>query len=733
MAHPPSSPGSTKAWAVPLLLAAATAGGGYWADAVVRSVSEDRVIEQLRLGLEANERSLELWMAAQESTVRLVAENPSVVALASALVAAGAEPGATPDKLRARPDQLEFRRQVVSGALARGHGGASLEGVVGGALTDMEGRILAALDAARVGMRHEAFGDQAILRVLAGEALVLHPHRTAGGSDDARVEMSVAAPVSDDRGVFGALIFRLRPEVEFTRMLNSTRFGASGESYAFDRNGLALSDSRFPEQVRALGLIPEDRAEGTILNLSLRDPGGDLTQGFRPPTPKSEWPLSRMVVGALEGRAGLDTKGYRDYRGVKVVGAWTWLDRHDLGLVTKVDHAEAYATLGLLRRAFGLLIALLASAALGLLAYTRLAGRLGRDLRRAQKLGHYTLEHKIGQGGMGAVYRARHALLRRPTAVKLIRADRVSTEMLARFEREVQVTSQLTHPNTIAVFDFGRAGDGTFYYAMEYLDGVTLDRLVAGEGALDARRALHLVRQLCGSLAEAHAQGLIHRDIKPANVMLCVRGLVYDFVKVLDFGLAKEAAGGGDGSLTSAGELTGTPLYMAPEMIRAPESASPRSDVYAVGAVAYYLLSGSQVFPGKTVMEILERHLRDAPIAPSERSGRPIDPALDRLVLRCLEKDPARRPGDARDVLVELDRIGGADRPWTQAEARAWWESRGEAYRRTLAGGPPTGAPDLEIELLDRISGTGGTGASALLEDGTLTRHARPQGQEERR
>src|SRR6185295_10437343 len=161
--------------------------------------------------------------------------------------------------------------------------------------------------------------------------------------------------------------------------------------------------------------------------------------------------------------------------------------------------------------------------------------------------------------------------------IKLIRAGKASPQMLARFEREVQLTSQLTHPNTIAVFDYGRSENGTFYYAMEYLDGVALDRLVAGEGALETPRALHILRQLCGSLAEAHALGLIHRDIKPGNVMLCVRGLVHDFVKVLDFGLAKETGTSGDGNLTNAGELTGTPLYMAPEMIRTPEQAGPAS------------------------------------------------------------------------------------------------------------------------------------------------------------
>jgi serine/threonine protein kinase len=720
---------TAKAWALPAALALAIAGVGVWADSVLRGAVERQVRDELRLSLDANVRAVELWMEAQEARLRLVAGSARVAELAQTLVSAAHAPGTTDDALRAHPAQEEFRRLLVSLAMGRGQGGSALSGVSGGGIADTSGRIVAALDPARIGQHQEAFDQEEMLRVLAGEALLLRPQKvsrpSAGPGSPLRpeVEMSVAAPVRDAKGdVIAVMTFRLRPEAEFTRMLNSSRFGESGETYAFDRRATALSDSRFPDQLRALGLIPNAPGEGTILNLRLLDPGGDLTAGYKPARPIESWPVGHAVTEALAGRSGVDTAGYRDYRGVEVVGGWTWLERHGLGLSTKVDRAEAFSTLHLLRRAFGALLALLVLSAVAVAAYTALAGRLGRDLRRAQKLGHYTLEEKVGEGGMGAVYRARHALLRRKTAIKLIRADKAAPQMRARFEREVQLTSQLTHPNTIAVFDYGRAGDGTFYYAMEYLDGVTLDRLVGGEGALDPRRTIHVLRQLCGSLAEAHADGLIHRDVKPANVMLCVRGLIYDFVKVLDFGLAKEAAGGGDGSITSVGELTGTPLYMSPEMIRAPGAASPQSDVYAVGALAYFLVTGTQVFSGSTVVEILNKHLAEAPVPPSERMRRPVDAALEQLIMRCLHKERAARPADARALLEELDKVAAGHPPWTQAEARQWWETRAAEYRRHAMGGAPTHGPELDIELLDRISSSGGADP---LSTGDITRVSR--------
>ncbi len=292
---------------------------------------------------------------------------------------------------------------------------------------------------------------------------------------------------------------------------------------------------------------------------------------------------------------------------------------------------------------------------------------LQRQMRRALQLGQYVLEEKIGEGGMGVVYRASHALLRRPTAIKLL--ARTTESAARRFEREVQITAQMTHPNTVSVFDYGRTPDGIFYYAMEYLDGVTLQDLVDELGPLPAPRAVHVLLQICGALAEAHSNGLVHRDIKPANIMLAQRGGLLDFVKVLDFGLVKEAQAE-DLKASAANVVVGTPHYLAPEAVLDPRHVDARTDLYALGATAFFLLTGSPVFQGRSVVELCGHHLHTAAeFAAADREH--IPEALRALVLACLEKKAADRPESAAVLAAKLRSCGLDD--WTQEEASAWW------------------------------------------------------------
>jgi hypothetical protein len=297
---------------------------------------------------------------------------------------------------------------------------------------------------------------------------------------------------------------------------------------------------------------------------------------------------------------------------------------------------------------------------------------LREEVQKARRLGQYTLEEKLGEGGMGVVYRARHAMLRRPTAVKLLPREKAGDVALGRFEREVQLTAALSHPNTVSVFDYGRTPDGIFYYAMEYLEGTNLDHLVRQEGPQPPARVAHVLRQVASSLAEAHGIGLIHRDVKPENIILCERGGVPDVAKVLDFGLARDLEQGEGARLTQANVVQGTPLYLSPEAIRAPDTVDARSDLYALGAVGYFLLAGRPVFDGGTLVEVCSHHLHTRPLPPSERLGRPLPAGLESLVLACLQKDPGRRPQSALALRASLEGLHDLG-SWSEDEARAWW------------------------------------------------------------
>ena len=299
---------------------------------------------------------------------------------------------------------------------------------------------------------------------------------------------------------------------------------------------------------------------------------------------------------------------------------------------------------------------------------------LSQRARLATELGQYTLEEKIGEGGMGVVYRARHALLRRPTALKLLPRDLAGERSIQRFEREVQLTSALTHPNTIAIYDYGRSPDGVFYYVMEYLDGITLEELVTHDGPQPCGRVVHLLKQLCGALQEAHGVKLIHRDVKPANIVLCVRGGVPDYVKVLDFGLVKHTEQGAP-ELSTAQAVVGTPKYLAPEALTNPDGVDARADLYAVGGVGYELLTGAAVFDGATVVEVCAKILHETPVSPSKRRGSPIPQALEALVLSCLAKDPKARPASAAEIVDTLEAQAEVE-PWRALDAKRWWNER---------------------------------------------------------
>jgi hypothetical protein len=319
---------------------------------------------------------------------------------------------------------------------------------------------------------------------------------------------------------------------------------------------------------------------------------------------------------------------------------------------------------------------------------------LRKEAAQVRKLGQYTLIEKVGSGGMGSVYRASHAMLRRPTAVKLLRPDHAGEANLARFEREVQLTAALTHPNTVAIYDYGRTPDGLFYYAMEFLDGINLEHLVRQYGPQEPSRVLRILSQVCGALVEAHEIGLIHRDIKPANIILTERGGEPDVAKLLDFGLVKRLrtdtlqAEAATLTLDAANVVVGTPAYMSPEAITNPEEVDGRADLYGLGAVGYFLSTGQPVFENSSTVEVLADHLHTPPVPPSARVEFDLPPDLERLILACLRKRPDDRPRDSRTLLSELRRCR-VPRAWSADEANDWWK-RFRDSERVRPAQPPT-------------------------------------------
>jgi serine/threonine-protein kinase len=315
---------------------------------------------------------------------------------------------------------------------------------------------------------------------------------------------------------------------------------------------------------------------------------------------------------------------------------------------------------------------MVAATTIGIFGSYKLA-ELRQQVAEARRLGQYRLVSHIGTGGMGEVHLAEHMMLKQPCAIKVIRQDLAHDRVaMRRFEREVRAMSRLKHWNTVQIYDYGYADDGTFYYAMEYLPGISLQALVVAHGPLPAGRAVHFLRQLCAALREVHAAGLVHRDIKPSNVMACERGGVFDVAKLLDFGIVRRTGLDGGETLTRDDLFVGTPAYMSPEQVRGSGETDAAGDIYSVGAVGYFLVTGRPPFERSTALLVLMAQINDAPVPPSTLTpGMPAD--LETVVLRCLAKDPGARFADVHqldEALAQCESAGA----WSDADAEGWWK-----------------------------------------------------------
>lgn len=687
-------------WIWPIIAVLVLSLVAFMVRSAIETTMREELVSQLDTLLNIETAMLETWFKVQKSNAESSANSLEIRQIAYRLL----EPDALAEEQDKQLDMAKLEKALGPAITAHDY--------TGFILVNKKQVIIAATNPELVGIEVPNQYSDFVSKSLNGVTSLSPPFLSMAALKDEKGRirtgvptMFVAAPIRDESfQVVGVLAFRIPPEKEFSRILQLGKFGGTGETYAFDSNGLMVSNSRFDESLILNGLIADEVDSRSLLKLLIRDPGGDITAGFRPDKRRHELPFTYLVEEAIAGRSGVNVEGYRDYRGVMSVGAWRWLPDFDIGIGAEIDHGEAFRPLTILRWTFWFLFALLAASALAIFAFTLVVARLRREAQKAaieaQQIGQYKLERKLGSGGMGVVYKGQHAMLRRPTAIKMLDVDKVNEASMERFEREVQITSQLNNPNTVAIYDYGRTPEGVFYYAMEYLDGIDLQALVERYGPQPAPRVIHILMQICSSLYEAHSQGLVHRDIKPSNIMLNRRGGEPDVVKVLDFGLVKALDDGKQVAMTQNESLTGTPLYMSPEAIQMPNTVDARSDIYAVGAVGYFLLTGAPVFDAENVMDLCRKHVDALPMPPSQRTRSEVPIPLENALMACLEKSRAKRPQTARDLSQMIANCPEAQQ-WSVDEADAWWgrHERGLANARSMSDSTASRGHDVTIDL----------------------------------
>ena len=627
----------------------------------------DRLLEAT---VQAKVSEVRAWAERQKQLARTFMDNPSLVSDIAALKRIAEETNGNKEKLLASPPY----RPIVD-AMTKA---PSQIGEVSFAVVSPSGMYLCSGTEDIVGRVVTTSGGSYLRRCLLGEWIVTRPYPdrqfTQGVSPDyARPVMSLSGPVYDKDGkLLAVATFRFNPHREFYKLLSP----GNPKLIAFDEKSLVLNDFGEKDLLHQHGLLPElAPGESGLLRLHLRDPGGDLRTGFRPETSAELWPSTVMSLQPPEAAPGMRSAAYRDVLGRRVQGAWTWLPEWEMGLGAEQEEEQILAPARAVNIAFLLILAIPVTYTTALLLGLRpLRTWLGG--RPESPFGSYVLERSIGKGGMAEVFLARHDVLKRPAAVKILSNPRPEGATVTRFEREARLACRLSHPNTIQIFDYGETPDGRLYYAMEYLKGLNLSQLLSLDRKLPVARAVFLLQQVAGSLEEAHSLGMVHRDLKPSNIMVCEKGGLYEVVKVLDFGIATANSASSE-DFTRSVEVLGTPANLAPERIRMPQTIDPRSDIYAFGTVAFHLLTGRNVFEGPGPTELIYQVMSADRPSPSQLRGEPLPPVLEKLILDCLEINPEKRPAGFRQVIEILDTVELPER-WSHDKSRAWWEENRE-------------------------------------------------------
>ncbi len=483
--------------------------------------------------------------------------------------------------------------------------------------------------------------------------------------------------IKSEENAIATLGFAFFAETGFNEILEAHRIGKTGHTYAFDEKGYLISSVDDVDELKNYGILEE--FEDPTLNLKLIDLKGALKENNTLDLAKYEsgkliLPV-RLALSDKKHKEARDIQTvpepYYTFNGNKTIGAYVWLPKYNIGIITELPTEETLKPVHYLNLILIILIGLL----IGFVIYSFISSyqvaKLHKEIGETSMLGQYTLIKHIGEGGMGEVYLAKHAFLSRPNAVKLLKSEfSHNKDTIKRFEREVQLASQLTNPHTIQIHDFGYTEGDRFYYAMEFLEGITLEDLIKIEGPLPLNRTIVLLKQICYSLSETHEHGLVHRDIKPMNIMICKLGGLYDFVKVLDFGLVKDIEGD-DLEMTQEAVIQGTPVYMAPERFLRPQLSHPKSDIYSIGMVAYYLITGRKVFDHIDKASLLSDILHTQPKEMNEFTNEDLPEEFTKLVMSCLAKEMDDRPENIGEILSTLSNM--SVKGWNQTKAKEWW------------------------------------------------------------
>ena len=657
---------------------------GLWTYVAVKTSMRELRTDGLTALLNTQLGAVEIWIDDKTSDARRWANDPRVRSLVLGLVRRAEAAGADARAICAAPERRALLALLESFV--------NEERGIGVNVINRSGQVIASRSEENCGRFVSKAMRERLRGVFAGETRFFAPMSELERLAQAPASTTrdplawVEAPVAGDDGIVAAALgLGTYGKDRFDAIFRLSRLGESGEAYAFDHQGRLLSESRFAGEAGRTGQSGGAGAFGA----PLLDPGAVRLESARVSGESAGTRLTELVdttvraIGSAEPGAqrGIILDPYRNYLGASVVGAWAWMPKHDFGIAVELSQYEAFAPLGRISTVFAVVLSVLGAVAAVLLVTVFSMMRMQKDVAMARRVGSYVLLKKLGEGGMSTVYLARHALLKRPTAVKLIKLHRSTDELVARFEREVRIASRLTHPNTIEIFDFGRAPEGTPYYAMEYVEGINFADLVERFGPQVPSRVAYLLRQVCGSLKEAHELGLVHRDIKPHNLMLCKRGGELDVVKVLDFGLVKDTADRDTRAMSKSLRILGTPLYMSPERIRDASAADPRDDIYAAGAVGYYLLTGRPVFESDNDLDVATQVLNTPPLRPSQLALQQIPAELDLAIYRCLAKSRADRPQTIDELIRVFDACMGA-RPLREAAAQEWWARHGAEVLR---------------------------------------------------